>query len=332
MKVAVVILNYNGVRHLETYLRSVIKYSGDADIWVADNASTDNSMSFLATLPNVNTLSLEDNHGYAGGYNRALAQIKADVYVLLNSDVEVSENWLLKLTQPFDFDHKVVACQPKVLSYLEKRQFEYAGAAGGFLDKFGYPFCRGRLFDTCELDQGQYNSGSEIFWASGACLAVRSKEFLDFGGFDERFFAHMEEIDLCWRFKSAGYSIKYIPESVVYHLGGGTLKKSNPRKTFLNYRNGLALLFKNLPFSRLFTVLPVRLILDGVSGIKLLIDGKPLDFVAVLKAHFSFYGMIPYLLKQSKGFERSANGLSNYSVVWQYFVKNVKSFKDLPNA
>ncbi|WP_304232264.1 glycosyltransferase family 2 protein [Jiulongibacter sediminis] len=331
MKVAVVILNYNGADHLKTFLPSVIQYSKEAEIWVADNASTDDSIEILTSQFNaVKVLEMTENTGYAGGYNRALSGIQADLLVLLNSDVEVTPNWLLPFIGAFE-DKKLAAAQPKILSYNQKDYFEYAGAAGGFLDKWGYPFCRGRVFDTSEKDLGQYDDELEIAWATGACLVIRSDVFQKLGGFDELFFAHMEEIDLCWRIRNEGYSIKYFPESTVLHLGGGTLNKSNPRKTFLNYRNGLAILFKNLPLAALPYRVFVRLILDGVSGIKLLLDGKPSDFWAVLRAHFAFYRMIPYLRKKSKGYPKSSLVLKKYSVVWQYFVKGNKKFSQMPN-
>lgn len=331
MKVAVVILNYNGAAHLKTFLPSVLKYSSEAEIWVADNASSDDSIDVLNTqFTSVKVLKMSENAGYAGGYNKALSTIPADLYILLNSDVEVTPNWLIPILKAFK-NSGLAVVQPKILSFTDKDSFEYAGAAGGFLDRWGYPFCRGRLFDAIERDRGQYDDEVEIAWATGACLAVRSDVFNQMGGFDERFFAHMEEIDLCWRIKNAGFSIKYLPESKVFHLGGGTLNKSNPRKTFLNYRNGLALLVKNLPYSILPFRLFSRLILDGVAAIKLLLSGKVADFLAILRAHFAFYAMIPYLIKKSKGKPRSAKNLMAYSVVWQYFVKGINKFSQLPN-
>ena len=331
MKVAVVILNYNGAHHLKTFLPSVIQYSERAEIWVADNASTDDSLAILTSqFSSVKVLEINENLGYAGGYNRAISGIKADIFVLLNSDIEVTPNWLLPFFKAFK-DQKLGAAQPKILAYNQKDIFEYAGAAGGFIDQWGYPFCRGRVFDTCEKDLGQYDDDFDISWATGACLVVRSEVFQETGGFDERFFAHMEEIDLCWRIKNAGYQIKCLPESKVFHLGGGTLNTSNPQKTFLNYRNGLALLFKNLPLSILPFRLFVRLILDGVSGVKFIFDGKPSDFWAVVRAHFAFYAMIPYLWRKSKGKQRSAEILEDYSVVWQYFIKGNKKFSQMPH-
>lgn len=333
MNTAVVILNFNGKEHLRTFLPSVVKHTKDADIWLADNGSSDNSISFTKeNYPYIKVLPLKENSGFAGGYNRALKEITADYYVLLNSDVQVSGNWLKPLIMNLEASSGLVACQPKILSYLNKDTFEYAGAAGGFLDKWGYPFCRGRIFDHCEKDLGQYNENIDIFWATGACLAINANVFHELGGFDEKFFAHMEEIDLCWRIKNAGYRIGFVPESKVFHLGGGTLNKSNPRKTFLNYRNSLAMLAKNLPFWRAIQVIFIRLILDGVSGVKLLLEFKFSDFWAIIKAHFSFYAMLPYLIKVSKGKPKSGKHLYPVSIVFAYFVKKIKTYSDLENA
>ncbi|MGR3812081.1 glycosyltransferase family 2 protein [Jiulongibacter sp. NS-SX5] len=333
MKIAVVILNYNGEKHLRQFLPSVMENSLLAEIWVADNASTDHSLNFLEDYkPRIHLLNLETNTGYAGGYNRALTQIDADVYVLLNSDVEVTPGWLQSIEHKFENDSNLAAIQPKIKSFTKKEYFEYAGAAGGYVDKWGYPFCRGRVFDTCEKDEGQYDDQVSISWASGACLFIRADVFHELEGFDERFFAHMEEIDLCWRIKNAGYDIIYDPGSVVYHLGGGTLNKSNPRKTFLNFRNGLAILVKNLPFQSMLVKVPVRLILDGVSALKFLLDGNEKDVLAILKAHFAFYAMLPYLLKKRTGKVNQNRFMSNYSIVWQYFAKKKKKFSEMPHA
>jgi GT2 family glycosyltransferase len=333
LSTAVVILNFNGKHHLSTFLPSILKYTHEAAIWVADNGSTDDSVIFIKSeYPQVNLLVLNQNHGFAEGYNQALNHISADYYVLLNSDVEVTENWLNPLIHQLVSSPKVAVVQPKVLSYKLKNTFEYAGAGGGFLDMFGYPFCRGRVFDFCEEDTGQYDISTPVFWGTGACLAIKSAVYHKVGGLDGRFFAHMEEIDLCWRIQSTGHTVMYEPASTIYHLGGGTLHKSNPRKTFLNYRNCLAMMFKNLPVSSVIPIIIIRLILDGVSGIKLLVLGNMKDFLAILKAHFSFYTMIPYLYKKSKGVPRSKAGLYKGSVVWQYFIKGLKKFSDLPDA
>lgn len=321
-KVAVVILNYNGRNYLEKFLPSVIENNDGYEIIIADNASTDDSIAFLKNYyPNLKTLELSSNQGFAGGYNNALQEIEAEYYVLLNSDVEVSPNWTKPIIDLMDKDASIAACQPKIRSYHQKTHFEYAGAAGGYIDWLGYPFCRGRVFDSYEQDLGQYDDTKEVFWATGACIFVRAAIFHQFGGFDAHFFAHMEEIDLCWRIKNAGYKVMYSSASTVYHVGGGTLHKSNPRKTFLNYRNGLAMLYKNLPTNKLFSTILLRLVLDGISGIKLLMDGSFADFWAVIKAHFAFYAMIPKLERKTP---KETNHIYQKSVVWEYFVKKQK--------
>ncbi len=318
-KVAVVILNYNGQKFLDRFLPSVVKNNDGYEIIIADNASTDNSIDFLrSNYPNLKTIQLARNEGFAGGYTHALRKIEAEYYVLLNSDVEVSPSWTKPIIDLMDNDTSIAACQPKIRSYHQKTHFEYAGAAGGYIDWLGYPFCRGRVFDSYEQDLGQYNDTKEIFWATGACMFVRAEVFHQLGGFDTHFFAHMEEIDLCWRIKNAGYKVMYSSASTVYHVGGGTLHKSNPHKTFLNYRNGLAMLYKNLPSDKLFTTILLRLVLDGISGIKLLIDGSFTDFLAIIKAHFAFYAMIPKLERASP---KDVSGIYQKSIVWEYFVK-----------
>jgi len=293
-RIAVVILNWNGKNFLEKFLPAVVSYSSDiAEIIVADNDSTDDSVAFLqANFPEVRIVGLDKNYGFAGGYNKALKQIKAEYYLLLNSDVEITENWLQPMLNLLDTDNKIVACQPKIKDFKNKDYFEYAGAAGGFMDRLGYPLCRGRIFDELEKDTGQYNDVVEVFWASGACLFIRSKEYHEFGGLDEFFFAHMEEIDLCWRLKNAGYKIMYCPDSTVYHVGGGTLNKIKPQKTFLNFRNSLLALHKNLPKNKRFIVILQRLLLDGLAGFKFLFSGKPNHAWAIIRAHFSFYGAV----------------------------------------
>lgn len=321
-KVAVVILNYNGQKFLDTFLPSVVKNNDGYEVIIADNASTDNSIDFLSSnYPNLKTIQLVNNEGFAGGYTTALKEIEAEYYVLLNSDVEVSSSWTKPIIDLMDNDTSIAACQPKIRSYHQKTHFEYAGAAGGYIDWLGYPFCRGRVFDSYEQDLGQYDDTKEIFWATGACMFVRAKVFHQLGGFDTHFFAHMEEIDLCWRIKNAGHKIMYSSASTVYHVGGGTLHKSNPRKTFLNYRNGLAMLYKNLPSDKLFITILLRLVLDGISGIKLLVDGSFADFLAVIKAHFAFYAMIPKLERTSP---KDVSGIYQKSIVWEYFVKKQK--------
>lgn len=321
-KVAVVILNYNGQKFLETFLPSVVVHNDGYEIIVADNASTDDSVNLLKTkFADIKIIQLANNDGFAGGYNNALKEIEAEYYILLNSDVEVTTNWTKSIIDLMDTDKSIAACQPKILSYQQKTHFEYAGAAGGYIDWLGYPFCRGRIFDSYEEDKGQYNDTKEIFWATGACMFVRAEIFQQLNGFDANFFAHMEEIDLCWRIKNQGNRILYSSASTVYHVGGGTLHKSNPRKTFLNYRNGLAMLYKNLPSNRLFSTIFLRLILDGISGVKLLIDGSLADVWAIIKAHFAFYAMIPKLERKAP---KQVNQIYQKSIVWEYFVKKQK--------
>lgn len=321
-KVAVVILNYNGQKFLETFLPSVVENNDGYEIIIADNASTDNSIDFLKkNYSNIKVIQLTHNEGFAGGYNNALQKIEAEYYVLLNSDVEVTPNWTKPIIDLMDNNTSIAACQPKIRSYHQKTHFEYAGAAGGYIDWLGYPFCRGRVFDSYEQDLGQYDDTQEVFWATGACMFLRAKVFHDLGGFDNHFFAHMEEIDLCWRMKNAGYKVMYSSVSTVYHVGGGTLHKSNPRKTFLNYRNGLAMLYKNLPSDKLFSTILLRLVLDGISGVKLLIDGSFSDFLAVIKAHFAFYTMIQKLERKSP---KNVIGIYQKSIVWEHFVKKQK--------
>ncbi len=322
--VSVVILNYNGRNFLEKFLPAVVENADGCEIIIADNASTDDSIEFLkSAYPSVRLIQLPDNQGFAGGYNAALKQVSAEYYVLLNSDVEVTPNWIRPVIALMESNKLIAACQPKIRSFHQKTHFEYAGAAGGYIDWLGYPFCRGRIFDSYEEDLGQYNDTKEIFWATGACMFVRAKVFKEMGGFDANFFAHMEEIDLCWRMKSAGNQIFYCADSMVFHVGGGTLHKSNPRKTFLNYRNGLAMLYKNLTVNNLIYTLLLRLILDGISGIKLLLDGSFPDFWAVIKAHFAFYGMIPKLKRKSP---KQVSMIYQKSIVWEYFAKGKKTF------
>ncbi|MCF8461201.1 MAG: glycosyltransferase family 2 protein [Flavobacteriales bacterium] len=332
MRVAVVILNWNGKSFLEKFLPSVISNSIGANIYVADNASSDGSLDYLKeNYPIVKLIDNGENLGFAGGYNKALEKLDEAFFVLLNSDVEVTTNWLEPIVQLFDSDSNIAACQPKILSYHDKSCFEYAGAAGGFIDKFGYPFCRGRVFDTLEKDNGQYDSVEEILWATGACLFIRSKVYKELGGLDADFFAHMEEIDLCWRIKRAGYSIKVQPASVVYHVGGGTLSKSNPFKTFLNFRNGLELLAKNLPKNQLVPKLFIRMLLDGVAAFKFLFSGQGNDFLAVIHAHFGFYGRLRKTLGKRTGNYVSVKGQYRGNIVLDYFLKGRKKFSDLPS-
>lgn len=330
MRVAVVILNWNGKSFLEKFLPNVLEHSKEAAVYVADNASTDNSVAFVReNFSGVKIIETGGNFGYAGGYNKALQNLDEDLFVLLNSDVEVRGNWLNPVVRLFEDDEKVAACQPKILQFDNKTKFEYAGAAGGYIDKFGFPFCRGRVFNSVEHDDGQYDYPQEVFWATGACMFVRSGVFKEFGGLDEDFFAHMEEIDFCWRIKRAGYKVMVQPHSTVYHVGGGTLSKSNPWKTFLNFRNGLELLTKNLPKPSLFPLLFVRLILDGIAAFKFLLSGQPKDFWAVFKAHMVFYSRIGKTLKKRGGNYEPIGGIYQGSIVSAYFLGGRKKFNQL---
>ena len=331
-KVAIVILNYNGEKFLKQFLPFVISHSPSTEIIVADNASKDQSVNILKNdFPEVRLIELYENHGYAQGYNEALAQVEADYYILLNSDVEVTDNWIEPIIKLMDSDSTIAACQPKLLDYNRKEKFEYAGAAGGFIDFLGYPFCRGRIFNELETDTGQYNDTREVFWATGACMFVRASIFHEVGGFDGDFFAHMEEIDLCWRMHLAGYKVYYSAESTVYHVGGGTLHKSNPRKTYLNFRNGLALLYKNHPPQHLWLNILIRLVLDGVAGVKSLFDGGVLDCIAVVKAHFNFYANFRSWHKKRNALIRKNGYKFIYpnSIVKAHFLDKTKKFSSL---
>ncbi|SDI64329.1 hypothetical protein SAMN05421846_11134 [Chryseobacterium taeanense] len=293
-KLAVVILNWNGKSWLEKFLPSVIKFSTQSDIYVIDNLSTDDSIDFLQTnFPEVKIIKNDKNYGFAGGYNEGLKKIDNDFYCLLNSDVEVTENWIEPVLDLFDKNPEISAIQPKILSYDQKDYFEFAGAGGGLIDNLGYPYCRGRIFDEVEKDNGQYDDETEIFWASGCCLFIRSKDFWEQRGFDERFFAHQEEIDLCWRLINSGKKIFYTGKSKVYHVGGGTLNKQSAKKTFLNMRNNLSMLLKNLPFPYLILVIFSRLCLDGLAAIYFGYKYGIAHFWAVGRAHFSFYFQAP---------------------------------------
>lgn len=328
-KIAVVILNWNGEKLLEQFLPSVVQFSPEATIYIADNASTDNSISFIkSNFPEVKIVPNDYNYGFAQGYNEALPHIDAEIFALVNSDIEVSENWLTPIIETFNIEPKTAIIQPKILDYKNKEYFEYAGAAGGFIDQYGYPYCRGRIFNTVEKDNGQYDDFCEIFWASGACFFIRSKVYNELKGFDNDFFAHQEEIDLCWRTINKGYQIKYNPKSVVYHVGGATLQKGNPKKTYLNFRNSLYMLVKNLPQENLFEILATRLLLDGVAGIHFLLQGKFKHVAAILKSHFSFYNQFSAQYKKRAKFQ-SKKYYNTKSVVYLYYIKNVKIFKDI---
>ncbi len=324
--IAVVILNWNGKALLEQFLPSVIKYSADATIYVADNASTDDSHAFVSEhFPNVKLLQNTENGGYAKGYNDALKHIKEPLLCLVNSDIEVTENWLQPIVEEFKSNSETSIIQPKILDYKNKSHFEYAGAAGGFIDKYGYPYCRGRLFDTIEEDQGQYNDTKAIFWASGACFFIRNSVFKALNGFDESYFAHMEEIDLCWRAFNNNHKVKYVGASTVYHVGGATLSTTNPKKTYLNFRNSLFTLVKNTD-SNVFIRTIIRMKLDGVSAIRFLFQLKPKYFFAVLRAHGSFYMNLGRILKQRKQLAKRPNYYETNSIVWSYFIKKRTKF------
>jgi len=333
IKTAVVVLNWNGKNWLAKFLPTLVKYSHDATILVADNASSDDSVEFVKNnFPAVEIIANNTNGGYAKGYNDALKQIDAEYFVLINSDIEVTKDWLSPIITLMDADSNIAACQPKLLDYNNKNMFEYAGASGGFIDNLGYPFCRGRIFDDIEQDKGQYNDAIEVFWATGACLFVRATCFNEMNGLDEDFFAHQEEIDLCWRLKNQGYRIMVQPKSVVYHVGGGTLDVGSPFKTHLNFRNNLKMLFKNLPASCLFTVIPTRLILDGVAAITFLNKPKGLQhFLAIAKAHFSFFFTIPKLLaKRQKINQKSKlSAKVGCSILYKNKISGIKYFSDL---
>lgn len=336
MKVAVVILNWNGKKFLEKFLPAVIEHNSSfSEIIVADNASTDDSIRFLKNnYPQLKIIQNAENGGFAKGYNDALKKIDAEYYVLLNSDVEVTENWIAPVIEIMDKDTSVAACQPKIKSFDQRSYFEYAGAAGGFIDKYGYPFCRGRILDTLEEDKGQYDDQREIFWATGACLFVRAECYHKVNGFDEDFFAHMEEIDLCWRLKNLGHKIMYCPDSTVYHVGGGTLNKTSSKKTYLNFRNNLILLCKNHPPEYFFTKITWRMILDAVAGFKFLLSGQFNHFFAVLKAHKIFYMTLRHSLrkrgalkKQVKEYTKTAVYL--HSIIADYYIRGKRTFKEI---
>ncbi|MCL1668712.1 glycosyltransferase family 2 protein [Elizabethkingia ursingii] len=320
MKIAIAILNWNGKSWLEKFLPNVLVNSQSAEVYVIDNASTDDSVAYISThFPSVKIVINQQNHGFAGGYNEGLKQIHADIYCLLNSDVEVTSGWLDPACALFEKNPDIAAVQPKVLDYNRKNFFEFAGAGGGLIDNLGYPYCRGRIFENIEEDKGQYNDETEIFWASGCCLFIRSKDFWAQNGFDSRFFAHQEEIDLCWRLKNSGRKIYYTGKSTIYHVGGGTLQKQNPRKTYLNIRNNLSMMLKNLPSGKLYLIF-LRLCLDGVAGIYFMFKHGFSHTWAVIRAHFGFYAQLPGTLKL-----RQQNQMKDYYqskwLIFKHFLK-----------
>ncbi len=339
--VAIVILNYNTRRHLEEFLPSVVANSAGARIIVADNGSPDDSIAFLQThYPEVEVLDLEVNHGFAQGYNEALRQVQTGIYVVLNSDVEVTPGWMEPILDAMRNDPSIAIAQPKIKALRDKERFEYAGAAGGWIDALGYPFCRGRIFSHSEIDTGQYDEPQECFWAAGAAFFIRAKLYHTFGGFDGDYFAHNEEIDLCWRLKRAGYGVWCFPQSVVYHLGGGTLEYENPRKVFLNFRNSLFTLLKNEAAGKLLWLIPARFLLDGLAGVRYLLKGQFKAIGAIVRAHFSFYSQWNKTLRKRRDMNQiidqhriqpkyNRTGVYRGSIVWAYYARGVKTFRRL---
>jgi len=330
LRIAIVILNWNGEELLRSYLPSVIQYSEGFDIYVADNASTDDSVAFVkANYPTIKIIHNKVNGGYAKGYNDALKQVEADIYCLLNSDVEVTKNWLNPIIKAFEELPQVGIIQPKILDLKQKDCFEYAGAAGGFIDQLGYPFCRGRIFQALEKDKGQYNDIKEIFWATGACMFVKRSVFDEVGGFDEDYFAHQEEVDLCWRAKNAGHKVFYVGGSKIFHLGGSTLSNMNPKKTFLNFRNSLFSITKNLPRRKAFSIILIRLVLDAVAALRFIFQLKFKHCFAIIKAHLSFYKHFRKMYRKRE----KANFILKYyvtkSIVWSHFVHQENVFTAL---
>jgi GT2 family glycosyltransferase len=335
-RVAVVILNWNGCSFLEQFLPTVIENTPTelADVIVADNGSTDNSLNYLKEhFPSIKIIGFDKNYGFTGGYNRAIETLNHEYTILLNSDVETPKGWLEPLYEQMEKNPHVGACMPKMIAYADKHSFEYAGASGGFLDRYGYPFCRGRILSTTEVDNNQYNDPIPVFWASGACLMVRTSLYKKLGGLDSDFFAHMEEIDFCWRLQHAGYKVMVYPQSRVFHVGGGTLPNNNPHKMYLNFRNSLLMLIKNLPKKTLLITLFVRMVLDGAAGIAFLIQGKWGFFVAVLKAHRDFYRMLSkFLAKRKEVGISKPSGFYKKSIVLSYLVKGKKTYSQLDSS
>jgi GT2 family glycosyltransferase len=336
LKIATVILNWNGKHLLEQFLPKILQFNmPENTIWVADNHSQDDSVEFVKlNFPEVQLIQLEKNLGYAGGYNTALSIIESDYYILLNSDIEVTDNWIQPIIDRMETDKEIAAAQPKIKDFKHRNRFEYAGAAGGYIDRLGYPFCRGRMFEQLEIDKGQFNDTQEVFWASGACLFIRAELFHAVGGFDDGFFAHMEEIDLCWRMKNLGYKIIACGDSTVYHIGGGTLSKSNWRKTYLNFRNNLELICKNIESRYLFRTIFMRMVLDGLAAMKFLITNGFTHFWAILRAHLHFYRMLPSIRQKRKVLRkniknRNSSGVYKGSIVIDYFIRKKKKFSEL---
>ncbi|WP_299367315.1 glycosyltransferase family 2 protein [Winogradskyella sp.] len=324
--IAIVVLNWNGKPLLEQFLPSVVEHSHKAVIYVVDNASTDDSIAFLSkNFPGITIIQNTENRGYAKGYNDALKNVEQPLLCLLNSDIEVTKDWLNPILDEFNSNENTAIIQPKILDFKQKTHFEYAGAAGGFMDKYGYPFCRGRIFDTIEEDKGQYNDSIDILWASGACFFIKNEIFSHLNGFDDSYFAHMEEIDLCWRAFNANYGTRYVGTSTVYHVGGATLSNTNPKKTYLNFRNSLFTLVKNTD-KRVFVRTVIRMMLDGIAGIRFLFQLKPKHFFAIVRAHISFYKNLERILKKRKQRSKRSNYYKTNSIVWSYFVKKRSVF------
>ena len=331
MKTAIVILNWNGEKLLEQFLPSIVNFSANESvIYVADNASTDASIAFVKEFfPAVNIVENVLNGGYAKGYNNALQSIEADIYCLINSDVAVTKNWLPPILEVFKKEKNTAIIQPKILDFKNQKKFEYAGAGGGFIDFFGYPYCRGRIFNNLEVDNHQFNDVTDIFWASGACFFIRANVYHQLNGFDEDYFAHQEEIDLCWRTQNISLAVKYVGTSTVYHVGGATLQETNPHKTYLNFRNNLLNIVKNVPKKWFLFLIFFRLLLDGIAGLKFLIELRPIHTFAILKAHLSFYKNFFKFLRKRKKLQKKVNYNIHTSIVWQYFIMRRKKFKDL---
>ena len=330
-KVAIVILNYNGADFLRQFLPTVITYSSKALVIVADNCSTDDSIALLnSEFSSTSVIKIDKNLGFAGGYNEALSHVTAEYFVLLNSDVEVTQNWLDPMINFLDENKGYAAVQPKILDFYKKNFFEYAGASGGFLDKWGYPYCRGRILDTIEQDTQQYDSITDVFWCSGACLFIRSEDFHSVGGFDADFFAHMEEIDLCWRLKNQARQFACIPQSVVYHVGGGTLNKTSPFKTYLNFRNNLSMLMKNLSWVGVITIIPVRIILDLAAGVKFWKDQSFTHFTSIIQAQIDFIKLIPVNLKKRKVIKTAIK--MNRLILFSYYLRKKTTYSEINNT
>lgn len=321
--IAVVILNWNGKNWLQRFLSSVIRFSEEAEIYVIDNDSTDDSVEILKReFPSVKVVVNDKNYGFAGGYNEGLKKINSQYYCLLNSDVEVTENWIKPVLDLFEKDFSIAAIQPKILSFNNKNYFEFAGAAGGLIDNLGYPYCRGRVFDDVERDNGQYDEETEIFWASGCCFFIRSKDFWQQNGFDERFFAHQEEIDLCWRLINSGKKIFYTGKSKVYHVGGGTLNKQSAQKTYLNIRNNLSMMLKNLPFPKLISLIFFRLCLDGIASFYFAYKNGLPHLWAVARGHFGFYSQLPKTLKLRQNHQKQKYYQTKWLIFKHFLGKN----------